>query len=119
MGRLHRFLIKKPRLSDKNTLILMELRNFASMGIRIKKIGLLNIGPFGKLQLSFPEKTIADKAEIHILTGENGTGKSTVLEAIVTCLKKNASPEFSMKWRKIKDKQKHFNPFKKKKKGGG
>lgn len=32
--------------------------------------------------MDFPKKTDPDKAEIHILTGENGTGKSTVLEAL-------------------------------------
>lgn len=73
------------------------------MGIRIEKIDLLNIGPFGQIRLTFPKKTLTDKAEIHILTGENGTGKSTVLETIVACLIRKVSPEFFMKWRIKKD----------------
>ena len=53
---------------------------------RISKLEINNIGPFGNLVLDFPEKPVAmrDKAEIHILTGENGTGKSTVLETLAS-----------------------------------
>ncbi len=47
--------------------------------MRITKIHLQNIGVFEDTTIAFPEKTDPDKAEIHILTGENGTGKSTVL----------------------------------------
>jgi energy-coupling factor transporter ATP-binding protein EcfA2 len=54
--------------------------NFAAMSFRIEKISLQQIGPFGECTLEFPKKRDAGKAEIHILTGENGTGKSTVLE---------------------------------------
>ena len=52
--------------------------------LRITQLELQQIGPFGDLTLNFPEKPagMEDKAEIHILTGENGTGKSTVLEAM-------------------------------------
>ena len=50
--------------------------------MRITKIHLQNIGVFEDTTIAFPEKTDPDKAEIHILTGENGTGKSTVLYAI-------------------------------------
>jgi predicted ATP-binding protein involved in virulence len=50
--------------------------------MRITKIHLQNIGVFGDTIIEFPEKTDPDKAEIHILTGENGTGKSTVLYAL-------------------------------------
>ena len=51
---------------------------------RISKLEINNIGPFGNLVLDFPEKPASarDKAEIHILTGENGTGKSTILEIL-------------------------------------
>ncbi|MDX2070473.1 MAG: AAA family ATPase [Haliscomenobacter sp.] len=50
--------------------------------LRINQLELQQIGPFGDLTLNFPEKPagMEDKAEIHILTGENGTGKSTMLE---------------------------------------
>lgn len=47
--------------------------------MRITRLEAQNIGPFEDLKIDFKEKVIKDKAEIHILTGENGTGKSTVL----------------------------------------
>ncbi len=50
--------------------------------MRITKIHLQNIGVFEDTTIEFPEKKDPDKAEIHILTGENGTGKSTLLYAI-------------------------------------
>jgi len=56
--------------------------------LRITQLELQQIGPFGDLTLNFPEKPagMEDKAEIHILTGENGTGKSTVLEAMAALI---------------------------------
>lgn len=50
---------------------------------RIESLKIDEIGPFKYLELYFPIKKDVDKAEIHILTGENGTGKSTILEALV------------------------------------
>lgn len=52
--------------------------------LRITQLEMQQIGPFGDLTLEFPEKPegMEDKAEIHILAGENGTGKSTVLEVM-------------------------------------
>jgi len=50
--------------------------------MRITKIHLQNIGVFEDTTIVFPKKTDPNKAEIHILTGENGTGKSTVLYAL-------------------------------------
>lgn len=51
---------------------------------RISSLEIHEIGPFGNLTIHFPEKPegFSDKAEIHILTGENGTGKTTVLEIL-------------------------------------
>jgi DNA repair exonuclease SbcCD ATPase subunit len=54
--------------------------------MRITKVHLQNIGVFEDTTIEFPEKTDLDKAEIHILTGENGTGKSTVLLALASIL---------------------------------
>lgn len=56
--------------------------------LRITKLEMQQIGPFGDLTLEFPEKPkgMEDKAEIHILTGENGTGKSTVLEMLAALI---------------------------------
>lgn len=52
---------------------------------RISRLEVNNIGPFGHLVMDFPEKPpgMDEQAEIHILTGENGTGKTTVLEMLV------------------------------------
>ncbi|MCU0393044.1 MAG: AAA family ATPase [Thermoflexibacter sp.] len=50
--------------------------------MRISKIHLKNIGVFEDETIEFREKTDPEKAEIHILTGENGTGKSTILYAL-------------------------------------
>ena len=50
--------------------------------MRITKIHLQNIGVFEDEIIEFPKKTDPNKAEIHILAGENGTGKSTLLYAL-------------------------------------
>ena len=57
--------------------------------MRITKLQLKNIGVFEDVTISFPEKTNKDKAEIHIFTGENGTGKSTILYAL-SCIKQSS-----------------------------
>ena len=49
---------------------------------RIKQVIINHIGAFEHLNLEFKEKIDKSKAEIHILTGENGTGKSTILEVL-------------------------------------
>ena len=49
---------------------------------RIESLEINKIGAFEHIKMDFPKKTDPDKAEIHILTGENGTGKSTVLEVL-------------------------------------
>lgn len=49
---------------------------------RIESLEINKIGAFEHLKIDFPKKKDSEKAEIHILTGENGTGKSTVLEAL-------------------------------------
>lgn len=54
---------------------------------RIESLEINEIGPFEHLNIAFPQKGKSfkniDKAEIHILTGGNGTGKSSILEAII------------------------------------
>jgi predicted ATP-binding protein involved in virulence len=50
--------------------------------LRITRLVINNVGVFEHLDLSFKKKQFNDKAEIHILTGENGTGKTTILEAL-------------------------------------
>ena len=50
--------------------------------MRIEKLYLKDVGPFGEQTIVFPEKKDPKKAEIHIFTGENGSGKSTILYAL-------------------------------------
>lgn len=47
--------------------------------LRITELLIENVGPFEYQQFVFPEKINKSKAEIHLITGENGTGKSTLL----------------------------------------
>ncbi|AFK03100.1 hypothetical protein Emtol_1960 [Emticicia oligotrophica DSM 17448] len=49
--------------------------------MRITRLEAKGIGPFEDLNIEFKPKPagMENKAEIHILTGENGTGKSTIL----------------------------------------
>jgi predicted ATP-binding protein involved in virulence len=49
---------------------------------RIESLEINKIGAFEHLKMDFPKKKDPEKAEIHILTGENGTGKSTILEIL-------------------------------------
>ena len=53
----------------------------------IRRLEVSQIGPFAQLNMTFPDKPTRDnKAEIHILTGENGTGKSTALMLLSHCI---------------------------------
>lgn len=49
------------------------------INLRISSLSADYVGPFEHLTLGFKPKVNADEAEVHILTGENGTGKSTIL----------------------------------------
>jgi predicted ATP-binding protein involved in virulence len=51
---------------------------------RIHQIIIKHIGAFEDLNIQLGLKKNNDKADIHILTGENGTGKSTILQAITS-----------------------------------
>lgn len=62
------------------------------MKFRIKEIEVVQIGPFGRFKLTFPEEKPAQKAEVHILTGENGTGKTTLLELLTACFSNGLLP---------------------------
>jgi predicted ATP-binding protein involved in virulence len=50
--------------------------------LRITRLVLNNVGVFEHLDLNFKKQGLKDKAEIHIFTGDNGTGKTTLLEAL-------------------------------------
>lgn len=49
--------------------------------MRVKKLSLQNIGPFIEAELNFFNET-DEKPPVVLITGENGTGKSIILDAI-------------------------------------
>jgi len=49
---------------------------------RIDKIIVEGYGPFKSNIFTFPKKKNQEKAEIHLFTGQNGSGKSTILSII-------------------------------------
>lgn len=53
--------------------------------MKIRSLQLKNIGVFEDETIHFPEKK-GEGAEIHILTGQNGTGKTTILQALAKAL---------------------------------
>ena len=57
--------------------------------MRITQLELQNIGAFEHQIIEFRPKPNPEKAEIHILTGSNGSGKSTILYALASMI----SPE--------------------------
>lgn len=59
--------------------------------MRITRLEAKGIGPFEDLNIEFKPKPagMENKAEIHILTGENGTGKSTILIMLASCADKD------------------------------
>lgn len=64
--------------------------------MRVEQLYVRGFGPFDELQLDFKPKQAEDKADIHILTGRNGTGKSTILYAIAAAL--SAAREDMFDW---------------------
>lgn len=48
----------------------------------LKSLYLKNIGPFKEANLSFPTELLQDKMPPTIITGENGTGKSILIDSI-------------------------------------
>jgi predicted ATP-binding protein involved in virulence len=51
--------------------------------MKIRSLQLKNIGVFEDETIAFPENK-GNGAEIHILTGQNGTGKTTILQALAS-----------------------------------
>jgi predicted ATP-binding protein involved in virulence len=59
--------------------------------MKIRKLQLKNIGVFDDETIEFPPCPTKNKAEIHILTGQNGSGKSTILLALASIF----NPDFA------------------------
>lgn len=62
--------------------------------MRIEKLYLKEVGPFDELRLDFPAPSTPGKADITILTGPNGCGKSTILYAIGALQGPGLGPDF-------------------------
>jgi len=50
--------------------------------LRLEKLFLEDIGPFSSAEIIFGEKACPDLANVHLFTGPNGCGKTTVLDAL-------------------------------------
>jgi predicted ATP-binding protein involved in virulence len=59
--------------------------------MRIEKLEINHIGPFEKAVLDFNRPKPDGKAEIHIFTGQNGSGKSTILHLLAGLFYENTS----------------------------
>lgn len=51
---------------------------------RIEFIELVEVGPFNHTRIEFPKNSSKDLAEVHIFTGSNGCGKTTLLYALAS-----------------------------------
>jgi DNA repair exonuclease SbcCD ATPase subunit len=52
--------------------------------MEIRLLHLKDIGVFKDEVIFFPEREESNLAETHILTGQNGTGKTTILQALAS-----------------------------------
>lgn len=52
--------------------------------MKIRKLQLKNIGVFDDETIEFQPCPTKDKAEIHIFTGQNGSGKTTILQSLAS-----------------------------------
>ena len=53
----------------------------------IKELQIKNIGPFREAKISFPDEKVNGGIPVTIITGENGTGKSIVIDTIRSMFK--------------------------------
>jgi energy-coupling factor transporter ATP-binding protein EcfA2 len=54
--------------------------------MRIEKVLLRDVGPFEDVTIELPTGTNPAMADVYLLTGPNGTGKSTLLYALALIL---------------------------------
>lgn len=54
--------------------------------MHIEKILLRDVGPFDDVTIEFPKGTDPQLADVYLLTGPNGTGKSTILYALASVI---------------------------------
>ena len=78
--------------------------------MKIRSLTLKNIGVFEDETISFPDKQDKDLApstgaEIHILTGQNGTGKTTILQALASGVNYSNVFNYPTKFSKIFNKK--------------
>lgn len=73
--------------------------------MKIRSLTLKNIGVFEDETISFPEKKGEEGAEIHILTGQNGTGKTTILQALASGVNHSNEFNYPTKFSKIFNKK--------------
>jgi DNA repair exonuclease SbcCD ATPase subunit len=52
--------------------------------MHIERLRLKDVGPFDDVTIEFPKGTDPQLADVYLLTGPNGTGKSTVLYALAS-----------------------------------
>jgi energy-coupling factor transporter ATP-binding protein EcfA2 len=52
--------------------------------MHIEKLLLRDVGPFDDAAIEFPKGTDPQLADVYLLTGPNGTGKSTILYALAS-----------------------------------
>ncbi len=67
--------------------------------MQIRRLILKDVGPFADLDMRFPEGTDPERADVHLLVGPNGTGKSSVLAALAQCFAVDVDTGFSARAR--------------------
>ena len=60
--------------------------------MRIDRIRLQDVGPFEDETIEFPAGQDPNLADVYLLTGQNGTGKSTILYALASMIAPRAMP---------------------------
>ncbi len=66
--------------------------------MRIEALHLRDIGPFRDTTIEFPEGTDPERADVHLLIGENGTGKTTILRALSAAFDASAHADLAKRF---------------------